>query len=325
MTGHLNQILSHSHIHQIRINGTRLIFSMNQAPRKAPIIIYLHGGPGDACIPLTMRYNAELEKDFRLINVDQRGSGLSYHPFAMDEVVTISSMVEDVHQFVLAVLEAFQQDSLILIGHSWGSVLGLEMVRRYPSLISNYIGLGQVVTMQRALTLRQSLSRRTLPRWGQEVVDGEGSLADLVMLVRELMDRGSLRTAFGIIGRAMAYIRCPYYSCHALINQLKGVKQSRSRLNKELEQVDFSGVVSFGTPVTFVGGKYDRHIPASLVERYAATILTEHHFIWFGHSGHCPQWDEPSHFAALVRELCLPKEAGQHNSDRKGSHLDINR
>lgn len=113
---------SRLHIHQARVNGGRLVFSMNPAPREAPIILYLHCGPGDACIPLTMRYNAELEEDFRFINLDQRGSGLSYYPFASDESVTISSMVEDIHRFVLTILRAYRQDSLILIGHSWDGI-----------------------------------------------------------------------------------------------------------------------------------------------------------------------------------------------------------
>ena len=298
-------VSSHSHIHQARVNGARLVFSMNPAPREAPIILYLHGGPGDACIPVTMRCNAELERDFRFINLDQRGSGLSYHRFALDEVVTIDSMVEDIHQFVLTLLQTYQQDSLVLVGHSWGSVLGLEMARRYPSLVSHYIGLGQVVTMQGALMLRQRLSRGTLPKWGQRVVGSESSQADLVMLMHELMDRGGTKTALGLLDRAMAYVRSPFYSWSALANQQKGVRQSRARLNGELEAVDFRGVTSFGAPVTFISGRYDRHLPAMLVEQYAATIRTEHRFLLFEHSGHCPHWDEPAHFAAVVRELCL--------------------
>lgn len=300
-------IRSRSHIHQARINGARLVFSMNPAPRKAPIILYLHGGPGDACIPLTMRYNAELEQDFRFINLDQRGSGLSYYPFAPDEPVTISSMVEDIHRFILTVLKAYQQDSLILIGHSWGSVLGLQMVRRYPSLISHYIGLGQVVTMQGALALRQDLSRRFLPKWGQDVAGRESTLADLVMSVHELSQLGSIRTVLGTLGRVLPYIRSPYYSWKSLVNLGRGIQQSRSRLNGELEEVDFRKVTSYGAPVTFIGGRYDWHLPSILVERYASTIRTDHRFVWFEHSGHSPHWDEPAHFAGLVRELCLPQ------------------
>ena len=305
MTGRTMAVPSRSRLYRAQINGTHLVFSMNPAPRRAPIILYLHGGPGDACIPLTMQYNAALERDFRFINLDQRGSGLSYHPFAPDETVTIDSMVEDVHQFVLELLRAYMQDSLILIGHSWGSVLGLEMVKRYPSLIRSYIGLGQVVSMRAALRLRRNWGRQSLgPRLGS-IVSSESGTADMVLMVDELLSRGGAAMLFGSLGRIMTYLRSPYYNWPRLLNHAKGASQSRARLDAELEQVDFSGQTSFGAPVYFISGRYDRHLPGSLVERFADGLKSPHRFIRFDRSGHCPQWDEPERFAATVKAICL--------------------
>ena len=305
MTSRADIVCSRSHIYQTQINGARLVFSMNPAPRRAPIVLYLHGGPGDACIPLTMRYNAALERDFRFINLDQRGSGLSYHPFAPGEVVTIDSMVEDVHQFVLELLHVYGQDSLILIGHSWGSVLGLEMVKRYPWLVRCYIGLGQVVSMRAALRLRRHWGQQSLGSRLGSIVSKESGAADVVLMVDELLSRGGVAMLFGSLGRIMTYLRSPCYNWSRLLNHVKGVAQSRARLDAELEQVDFSGQTSFGSPVYFISGKYDRHLPGSLVERFANGLKSAHRFIRFDRSGHCPQWDEPERFAATVKALCL--------------------
>ena len=305
MTGRIAVFPSSSRIYGTQINGAHFVFSMNPASRRAPIILYLHGGPGDACIPLTMRYNAALERDFRFINLDQRGSGLSYHPFAPGEVVTIDSMVEDVHQFVLELLRAYGQDSLILIGHSWGSVLGLEMVKRYPSLARCYIGLGQVVSMRAALRLRRHWGQQS---WGSRlasIVSEESGVADVVLMLDELLSRGGVAMLFGSLGRIMTYLRSPCYNWSRLLNHVKGVAQSRARLDAELEQVDFNGQTSFGAPVYFISGKYDRHLPGSLVERFADGLKSTHRFIRFDRSGHCPQWDEPERFAATVKALCL--------------------
>ena len=252
-----------------------------------------------------MRYNAALERDFRFINLDQRGSGLSYHPFAPDEAVTIDSMVEDVRQFVLGLLRVYGQDSLILIGHSWGSVLGLEMVKRYPSLVRCYIGLGQVISMHAALRLRQNWAQQHLgPRIGS-IVSGESGAADIVLMIDELLSRGGAAMLFGSLGRIMTYLRSPYYNWPRLLNHAKGASQSRARLDAELEQVDFSGQTSFGAPVYFISGRYDRHLPGSLVERFADGLKSPHRFIRFDRSGHCPQWDEPERFAATVKAICL--------------------
>ncbi|WP_445338213.1 alpha/beta fold hydrolase [Bifidobacterium sp. ESL0822] len=296
---------THSRLYAVHINGARMVFSMNPASPEAPIVLYLHGGPGDACIPLTMRYNSALERDFRFINLDQRGSGLSYHPFAPDEVVTINSMVEDVHQFVLKLLRAYGQDSVILIGHSWGSVLGLEMAKRYPSLVSCYIGLGQVVSMRAALRLRRHWGQQNLGHRLGSVVSRESGAADLVLMIDELLSRGGVAMLFRSLERIMTYLRSPYYNWLRLLNQAKGVAQSRARLDGELEQVDFSGLTSFGAPVYFISGKYDRHLPGILVERFADGLKSPHRFIRFDRSGHCPQWDEPERFAATVKAICL--------------------
>ena len=75
MTSRADVVPSHSRPYGTRINGARFVFSMNPAPPRAPIILYLHGGPGDACIPLTMRYNAALERDFTQRGSDHRFNG----------------------------------------------------------------------------------------------------------------------------------------------------------------------------------------------------------------------------------------------------------
>lgn len=293
---------SRSRLYRIRMRGASFTFSMNPAPRQAPIILFLHGGPGDACIPATMEYNSPLEEDFRLVNLDQRGAGLSYHPFARDETVTIDSMLDDVLVFARRLLKAYGQDSLVVIGHSWGSVLGLEMVRRHPELVRQYIGLGQVVSMEKSLEVRNRYARNALPSWARPLVGQEGALADLVMLFHEGRSVGLARS----LGSQLSYLRSPAYHTADLVHQVLGVIQSEQRLGAELGRVDFSRFTSFQVPVTFMEGRHDWHVPSIIVEEYAARLRSPHHLIWFEHSGHTPQWSEPGRFNALVREICLP-------------------
>lgn len=303
----MSVVTSRARVYKVYVNGVRLVFSMNPAPHKSPIILYLHGGPGDACIPLTMGLNAELEKTFRFINVDQRGCGLSYYRFVSGEIVNLDTLLEDIHQFVLKILSVYEQKSLILIGHSWGSVLGLEMVKRYPSLISQYVGLGQVVNMRQALELRQRFISQSFPllHCCQTVVGKESTLADLILMVYELGRRSSLRGIAASLKRPWFYMLSPYYSWKDLINQQRGIKQSRNRLNRDLEEADFTQTVSFKTPVTFISGSYDYHLPVQLVEQYAKRIQSSHSFIRFPGSGHSPQWDEPRHFASVIKKICI--------------------
>lgn len=307
---HLN---SQSRLYRTYIDGIRLVFSMNPAPASVPILLYLHGGPGASCIPLTTYYNAELEKDFRFINLDQPGSGLSYYPFTRNDQISIDSMVEHIHRFVQALLTVYRQKSLVLIGHSWGSVLGLEMVRRYPELISQYIGLGQVVNMKQALLIRSQHVARSLPAWVQKIVRRESSTADAIMMVYEAASRRGLTGFIKQLDRVRVYMHSPYYPWRTLVPYILGQLQSVERLNDELEQVNFDGQTSFGVPVTFISGRYDWTLPTKLVEEFATSLKSSARMVIFQNSGHCPQWDEADHFNKLAREICLDENKEKHN------------
>jgi hypothetical protein len=82
-----------------------LYFSIKSENTTQPILLYLHGGPGDACVPLLAKYNKALEKTFTVINLEQRGAGLSYYKFHENEQLSIETYVEDLHQFALYILK----------------------------------------------------------------------------------------------------------------------------------------------------------------------------------------------------------------------------
>ncbi|AKV55769.1 hypothetical protein AB656_05850 [Bifidobacterium actinocoloniiforme DSM 22766] len=277
---------------------------MNPAPRQAPILLYLHGGPGDACIPLTERYNTPLERYFRVINLDQRGCGLSYYPFRPGESITIESMVEDIHAFVALLARAYPGAPITLLGHSWGSVLGLEFARRWPSLIRRFIGVGQVVCMPASHHARSLPTPGFSPAWLGRLVAQESNLADLLLLLVEMGRTGWLRGLRQSLDRVAAYLRSPDYGLAGLWGLLLGAHQSHARLDSQLDRVDFSAIRSFTAPVAFLEGRHDQHLPSQLVARYAARLTSPHEFVWFDHSGHCPQWEEPGRFNREVLRLC---------------------
>lgn len=130
------------------LNGVPQFISIRAEKEKAPLLVYLHGGPGDAALPLVTKYNKALEQQFTVVVWEQRGAGKSYYKF--DGPVTIDVFLNDLHTLVNYLLCRFHQNSLYLIGHSWGSILGLRFVRAYPELVRTYIGCGQVVNMRKS-------------------------------------------------------------------------------------------------------------------------------------------------------------------------------
>jgi proline iminopeptidase len=120
-----------------------------------PVLLVLHGGPGSAMSLLAHKAFPGWDKAFTVVNWDQRGAGRTYgrHGKAGSGEMTIERMVADGLELAEELRRRFPGRPLIVLGISWGSLLGAEMVRRRPELFAAYAGAGQVVDMQRGETL----------------------------------------------------------------------------------------------------------------------------------------------------------------------------
>jgi proline iminopeptidase len=96
-------------------------------------VIVLHGGPDfdhSYLVPDLDR----LSDSFHLIYYDQRGRGRSAAGVRPEDV-TFASDIADLEK----VRQHFHLDSVVLLGHSWGTVLALEYALRYPQRVSRMI------------------------------------------------------------------------------------------------------------------------------------------------------------------------------------------
>ena len=96
-------------------------------------VIVLHGGP-DFDHGYLLPDLDRLADAYRLVYYDQRGRGKSAEN-VQPEDVTIASEVEDLDK----VRQHLGQDSVALLGHSWGTVLALEYAIRHPQRVSHLV------------------------------------------------------------------------------------------------------------------------------------------------------------------------------------------
>ena len=116
-----------------------------------PILLILHGGPGNAMTGLTYAHFRPLEAHFTVVQWDQRGAGKTFgrNGKAGSGEMSIARMAQDGIELVELVRADLGKDKVVLVGLSWGSILGTEMARLRPDLFSAYVGSGQVVDMPR--------------------------------------------------------------------------------------------------------------------------------------------------------------------------------
>ncbi|KUG04809.1 hydrolase, alpha/beta fold family [hydrocarbon metagenome] len=110
-----------------------------------PVLLWLHGGPGSAQMPIAHYYNGELEQAFIVVHWDQRGAGKSNPRNFDEETMSFQQYYSDAHEITRFLKERFNQDKIYLVGHSWGTQLGLALTRDYPEDYHAYIGVSQIV------------------------------------------------------------------------------------------------------------------------------------------------------------------------------------
>jgi len=130
----------------VPIGGINQWITIRGRNRDSPAVLFVHGGPGTPNSPLNAFF-APYEKAFVVVQWDQRGAGRTYSRSGpIGERASIDLMAQDGIEVCEYVRRHLHRQKIILIGHSWGSVLGIRMAKARPDLFVAYIGTGQIVS-----------------------------------------------------------------------------------------------------------------------------------------------------------------------------------
>ena len=294
---------------QIGLGGVKQ-WLLIRGDEQRPILLVLHGGPGSADIATASLYQRDLEKHFLVVNWDQRGAGKSYG----GGVLSTEQLVTDATELIEMLLARFEQQKLYLLGHSWGSALGLLITHRFPELVYGYIGVGQLVdtpanerlsfehvrkrAQQTGNRLALAQLRRNAPPYGSNV------RALLTQRAWLYLSRGFFRSRVAALRYALAFLTSSTYSLPDKLGYSRHLRTSLRQLWPEVERVNlFRDVPGVAVPVLFCLGKYDMTTPSALAARYFELLVApSKQLVWFDASAHCPNLEEPRKFAAVVAE-----------------------
>jgi pimeloyl-ACP methyl ester carboxylesterase len=147
----------------VPIGGIEQWVAIHGANCANPVVLIVHGGPGDPSTPYAKNLYGPWEKDFTLVQWDQRGSGKTYaqNPATANQPLTMALMATDGVEVAAYATGRLGKRQVILFGGSWGSALSVNMLKLKPALFSAYLGTSQLVeyranqsaTYQRALAL----------------------------------------------------------------------------------------------------------------------------------------------------------------------------
>jgi pimeloyl-ACP methyl ester carboxylesterase len=112
-----------------------------------PVILMVHGGPGNPNTIFAETPYAAWEKAFTIVQWDQRGAGRTFsrNPATAEGVLTIEGLAADGNEVAAYTSKHLGKKQMVLFGGSWGSALSVHMAKSQPEHYAAYLGTGQLV------------------------------------------------------------------------------------------------------------------------------------------------------------------------------------
>jgi pimeloyl-ACP methyl ester carboxylesterase len=138
----------------VQIGGIPQWITIKGKDRNNSVVLILHGGPGDALSPYADSMYAGWDKSFTLVQWDQRGAGRTFtkNGPSIEPTMTVERMAQDGIEVAEFLTRHLNQKKIIILGGSWGSILGVYMAHARPDLFYAYVGSAQMVNWQEDLS-----------------------------------------------------------------------------------------------------------------------------------------------------------------------------
>lgn len=275
-----------------------------------PIILFVHGGPGAPYSPVMWEFQRPLEEYFTVVNWDQRGAGKTYltvNPGSIANTIHISQYVSDAIEVAEAIRHKYGARKLILMGHSWGTVVGMKAALARPDLFYAYVGIGQVINTRtnEKLSFEYGLEQAKKANNTEAVKELE-SIApypgttpitrERIIIARKWPQYFGGLSAFR--SDSKYYFDGPSLSPDYDPKEVASIDQGNvfalAKLLPEFLDVDFTGVKAFPIPVLMFMGRHDYTTPSEPTAAWLQAVHAPYkQGVWFENSAHMIPWEEP--------------------------------
>lgn len=285
-----------------------------------PVLLLVHGGPGMPDMATYRKYNSELEKHFTVAYWHQRDAGKSVSGTAAKENFTIDRFVEDAHEITLYLKERFEREKIFILGHSWGSLLAISTIDKYPDDYYAYVGVGQIGDVAKSENLAYEFvlkkSRENEDNEAIALLEKIGGFANRP-LDRDLLKARAIVTRYGalykdnslvdIFGGSLLF--CEELTMNEKLKFITDNAKMETMLNspnlnllREIFKTDLTrDILKLEVPVYILQGEHDYLTNYTVAKEFFDLLeAPKKEFITFQRSGHFPAFEEPGKFNDLM-------------------------
>lgn len=308
----------------VPINGQNQYIFIRSKDINNPIILNLHGGPANPDAFFTYEFAKEITDAFTFVSWDQRGCGRTYYKNkeidSENRTATFEQAIKDVNALVDYLCKRFHKEKVIIMGHSYGTLLGVNYVYRYPEKVEKYIGIGQSVSIMETQTknyydnmnsIKQEDKKKDKLIKAYNALKEHLNMETLMSFQRmtmpyflantsDIIQKNQLKLIFSSPDLSFVDIRWLL----GMININKHYKRNKSLLDYTLSANIYDVGNVFLVPMFFVSGEYDKSCNVELLKEYYEKITApSKKLVILQKCGHSPQIDVPTLFAMELKNL----------------------
>ena len=299
------------------INGIRQYIQIRGADKKAPLMLFLHGGPGGSMAGLCHVMQPEWEHHFTVVNWDQRNACKTYlanksNAAAISQSGTLEDYMADIDAVIAYLHTVYDFEKIILMGFSWGSLIGAEYAKRHGETVSHYIGVGQFIHYIDGLHYSCEWLRKVVkdaPADVEKINAFENSIPDPPQMTPAFMN--SLQ-GFSMLGakyiakdgRAFpikSLLTSPFLRFGEKMAMVHGNPKLLSGTYQTMLSHDFRNNLHFDMPVLFVSGDEDFVCPNELLAQHFGQITApQKKNVVISKATHTCFYDQPTAFLDTI-------------------------
>jgi pimeloyl-ACP methyl ester carboxylesterase len=334
--GEVGKIVSPNGIDEAKavdIGGIRQWITVRGRDRRNPIFLVLHGGPAAPDLPNRYLFEGPWTDYFTVVEWDQRGSGKTYElndPEKVAPTMHAQRMVQDAEELVAYLRATYGKKKIFALGHSWGTILGLNLAARRPDWLYAYIGVGQIINMREAERICYDWVLNTAREAGDaHAVKELEAIAPYPEPNGALpLEKINVERKWSVRYGGLTHARQSYdfwenaekispdYS-EADFNAIDaGSAFSLPKLLPDMAATDFVKLTRLGCPVLIFAGRHDHTTPSEPVQRWFDRLeAPSKRWVWFESSAHMIYAEEPGRVLVNLVQFALPFAAASASAD----------
>ena len=276
------------------IGGIQQYVALKGNDDTKPLLLFLHGGPGNSVISYAEKFTTRLQDHFVVVHWDQRQTGKTLSLNKSTELLTAKQFVSDTRQLIDTLLAVYQRPKIYLAAHSWGTFLGFQIAKNFPAKVYALFAIGPMINQFESETLSLNIIQQSAIKTGNKTAINE------LARVKIPFENGDQ-----LFYHRKWLLKHMGSSAKITMTSVQNWATTWLKIFNEASAVNlFEMAPVIDCPVYFFVGRNDLQTNSNIADKYYQSLTApKKGLFWFERSAHSLPTTEPDKLQQLIIQL----------------------